>query len=94
MDLGYEIVISFIVLNILYGIIRLYFVNGIWDKVISLNIVSIDIFLLMILHASKLNRIDLLDMAFAYSVLGFLCLALIATFILSNEKRDKFGNHN
>lgn len=69
----------------------IYFVRviqgpSIWDRLLSLSLISTKILLIMILLASHLNLSYLLDLAIVYVLLGFISTVFIAFFITERIK--------
>ncbi len=67
-------------------LIRMFFSKSIWEKVLLFNLFSAK-FVLVLLFYALISELDyLLDVAFIYSLLGFVSIVLITRFI---RKRGK-----
>lgn len=59
----------------------------IWDRLMSLNLVSVKITLLISLYAVYTDNGMLLDVAISYAVIGFLTITLLSRFILRGGRQ-------
>ncbi len=76
------------VLLISVGIVFIRMIRGksIWEKLLSLNLIAIMIVMIIITYAVE-NQIELImDIAIAYSIIGFLSLILLTKFIAGGRK--------
>ncbi len=77
-----------LVLLISVGIVFIRMIRGksIWEKLLSLNLIAIMIVMIIITYAVE-NQIELImDIAIAYSIIGFLSLILLTKFIAGGRK--------
>lgn len=79
-------VLFFIIMSILYNSLRIILIDRIWDKLLSLNMISSNILMIIVFFAAIKNTPMYLDVAFAYSLVGFLGLSLISSFILKGGR--------
>jgi len=80
--------ITMIVILITLGIVFIRLIRGksIWEKLLSLNLIAILTVMLIITYAVD-NQLQLvMDIAIAYSIIGFLSLILLTKFIAGGEK--------
>jgi multicomponent Na+:H+ antiporter subunit F len=70
-------------------LIRLIRGPSIWDRFLSLSIISTKILLIILLFASYEGISYLLDLAIVYGLLGFISTVFIALFLLARMKRGK-----
>lgn len=59
----------------------------IWDRLMSLNLFSVKITLLISLYAVYTDNGMLLDVAISYTVIGFLTITLLSRFILRGGRQ-------
>lgn len=59
---------------------------SVWDRLLGLNLFSLNMIILMILYALINNLNYLLDIAITYALLGFISIVFIARFI---QRRGK-----
>jgi len=59
---------------------------SVWDRLLGLNLFSINMIILMILYALINNIGFLLDIAIIYALLGFISIVFIARFIQRKGK--------
>lgn len=64
----------------------------IWDRLHSLNLISVKILLFIILFASHLEASYLLDIAIVYALLGFISTLFTAIFFLERIRKLKGGD--
>ncbi|MBF7097081.1 monovalent cation/H+ antiporter complex subunit F [Alkalibacter mobilis] len=77
------------VISILTALVLVRVIIGptIWDRLLGLNMISAKIIMSIIILAVLTERTYLMDVALAYSVLGFIGTILIARFV---EKKGEF----
>jgi multicomponent Na+:H+ antiporter subunit F len=68
---------------------RAYKGPSVWDRLLSLNLVSTKIFLIVILYASHTEMSFLLDIAIVCALLGFLSIVFISLFFSRRIKGEK-----
>lgn len=68
-------------------IIRLIKGKTVWDKLLSLNLLAVQTAMLMITYAVYIDAPLVMDIAIAYSIIGFLSLILLTRFIDSGGRR-------
>ena len=79
-----EITLSGIAIYTVFSIIRVLLGPTIWDRLLSLNVISAKIIMAIVILSVLTKQEFLLDIALVYAFLGFLGTVLIARFI---EKR-------
>jgi len=80
--------IMMLVLLISIGIVFIRMIRGknIWEKLLSLNLIAIMIVMIIITYAVEYQIELIMDIAIAYSIIGFLSLILLAKFIAGGRK--------
>lgn len=80
--------ILFMILLFLTSFSIIMILNGptIWNRLLGLNLVSTKIIILMILFAVMFDLSYVLDIAIAYTLLGFIGIIFIARFVRRREK--------
>ena len=63
------------------GLVRIIIGPTIWDRLLSMNLVTTKIVMSIAVLAVLMNRSFLIDVAIVYSLLGFIASILIARFI-------------
>lgn len=63
------------------GIIRTILGPTIWDRMLGMNLISSKIIMAIVVFALILDKSYLLDIAIAYTLIGFIGMVLIARFI-------------
>lgn len=76
-------IFAFFTLFHLYRIIK---GPSVWDRLLGLNLFSLNMILLMILYALYMDINYLLDIAITYALLGFIGIVFIARFIQRKGK--------
>ena len=76
-----------IVLLISASIVFIRLIRGktIWEKLLSLNLIAIITVMLIVTYAVEYNLILVMDIAIAYSIIGFLSLILLTKFIAGGK---------
>jgi len=64
---------------------------SIWDRLHSLNLISVKVLLFVVLFASHLEASYLLDIAIVFALLGFISIVFSALFFLERLKGKKGG---
>lgn len=59
---------------------------SVWDRLLGLNLFSINMIILMVLYALMTDLSYLLDIAITYALLGFIGIVFIARFIQRKGK--------
>jgi multicomponent Na+:H+ antiporter subunit F len=77
--LDWMIAVILIAMGIIF--IRLMRGDSIWIKLLALNLLAVLIAMLIITYAVKENLVLVMDIAIAYSIIGFLSLILLTKFI-------------
>lgn len=80
------IAIIIIMIGILVALFRLIKGKTVWNKLLSLNLLSAQSAMLIITYAVYKDIPLLMDIALAYSIIGFLSLILLARFIESGRR--------
>lgn len=82
------IITTMIVLFIALVISLLRFINGktIWEKLLSLNLMSIKVLLLTTVYSIYRKDLFLLDTSVTFAIVSFLVVVLLARFILEGGR--------
>lgn len=75
------IVMGVLLLTMTIVLIRLLRGKTVWDKLFSLNLFAVLTVMLIVTYAVEKQLTLVMDVAIAYSILGFLALVLITRFI-------------
>ncbi len=67
-------------------LLKLFFKNSIWEKVLLFNLFSMKVVLILLVYAVMGGLNYLMDIAFIYVLLGFMSIVFITRFI---RKRGK-----
>jgi len=70
----------------LFHLYRIIKGPSVWDRLLGLNLFSINVIILMILYALMTDLDYLLDIAITYALLGFISIVFIARFIQRKGK--------
>jgi multicomponent Na+:H+ antiporter subunit F len=81
------ITIYFLLFAILITIIRLILSSTIWDRLLSLNLISAKTILLLAVYGVYKNQTLLLDISISYGIIGFLTITLLSRFILRGGRQ-------
>ena len=65
----------------LFHLYRIIKGPSVWDRLLGLNLFSINMIILIVLYALITNLDYLLDIAITYALLGFISIVFIARFI-------------
>lgn len=76
-----KLMMMVIIVAIAIVFIRLIKGKSIWEKLLSLNLFAVLTIMLIITYAVDANLILVMDVAIAYSIIGFLSLILLTKFI-------------
>lgn len=82
----FQIALWVIAFYFLFVLIRIIAGPTIWDRLLSLNLISAKIITAIVILAVLLNKSYLLDIALVYAVLGFIGTVFIARFIERSGK--------
>jgi len=82
------IIITMVVLFIALFISLVRFINGktIWEKLLSLNLMSIKVLLLTTVYSIYREDLFLLDTSVTFAIVSFLVVVLLARFILEGGR--------
>lgn len=82
------IIITMVVLFIALSISLMRFINGktIWEKLLSLNLMSIKVLLLTTVYSIYRKDLFLLDTSVTFAIVSFLVVVLLARFILEGGR--------
>jgi len=80
--------LTMIILLITLGIVFIRLIRGktIWEKLLSLNLMAIITVMLILTYAVDKELPIVMDIAIAYSIIGFLSLILLTKFIAGGQK--------
>ncbi len=72
----------------LFSLVRLIIGPTIWDRLLSLNLISAKTILLIALYAVYTERPVLLDISLSAGIIGFLTITLFARFIMAGGRSN------
>lgn len=81
------ITMLFLVVAISVTMIKLIKGPTIWDRLLSLNLISIKIILLLAVYGVYKDNPLLLDISISYGIIGFLTITLLSRFILRGGRQ-------
>ncbi len=82
-----DLMLMVLLIGMVAVFIRLVRGKTVWDKLLSLNLLAIQIAMLIITSAVKMKSSLVMDIAIAYSIIGFLSLILLTRFIVNGGKQ-------
>lgn len=82
-------VMMVILFTIIIVFIRLIRGKSIWEKLFSLNLFAVLTVMLIITYAVENQLTIVMDIAIAYSIIGFLALILLTKFIVGGNNVSK-----
>lgn len=76
------------ILGISIFILLIFFIKGpsVWDRLISLNLMTLKMAMLIIAYAVFTESNIMLDIAMTYSIIGFLTVSMLSRFILKGGR--------
>jgi len=77
----------FIICAIGVSLVKAAFGSTLWDRLLALNLISAKTVMLLCVYSVANGDIMLLDIAIAYSVVGFLGVTLLSNFILKGGRQ-------
>jgi multicomponent Na+:H+ antiporter subunit F len=80
-----RIVLLAIIFTIALILIRLIKGKSIWEKLLALNLFAILTVMMIVTYAVEKNWVLVMDIAIAYSIIGFLSLILLTKFIAGGK---------
>lgn len=81
------IMMMVIIFAIAIVFIRLIKGKSIWEKLLSLNLFAVLTVMLIITYAVEYQLVLVMDIAIAYSIIGFLSLVLLTKFIAAGGEK-------
>lgn len=75
-----------ILITLMIVFIRLIRGRNIWEKLLALNLIQVLIVMLVITYAVEKQLTLIMDIAIAYSIIGFLSMVLLTKFIAGGQK--------
>lgn len=81
------ITLFILAISILAFIIRLIIGPTTWDRLLSLNLISIKTILFLSVYAVYTDHLFLIDIAFSYGIIGFLTITLLSKFIVMGGRQ-------
>lgn len=76
-----KITLYIVVIGIVLILVRIVKGPTVWDRLMSLNLISAKILILLTVYGVYKNNILLLDISISYAIIGFLGIVLICRFI-------------
>ena len=75
-----------LILAILVSFIRLLLGPTIWDRLLMVNLISAKVVMFMAVYAIWENSLLIMDIAIAYSIVGFLTITLLSKYIMTGGR--------
>lgn len=81
-----EITLIILVLSVL--VLLAFMIKGptVWDRLISLNLMSLKLAMLIIVYSVYTGSNLMLDIAMTYSIIGFLSVSMLSRFLLKGGR--------
>lgn len=83
----FEITMAILVVAMFFSMVRMILGPTVWDRLLSLNLISAKIILLIAVYAVHVENQMLLDVALSAGIVGFLTITLFAKFILAGGRQ-------
>ncbi len=81
------ITMIFLIVAILFSLVRMVIGPSIWERLLALNLISAKTILLLSVYGVYKNNILMLDIAFSYGIIGFLALTFISRLVLRGGRQ-------
>jgi multicomponent Na+:H+ antiporter subunit F len=81
-----EITMGFLIAGVFITSIRMIKGPTVWDRLLSLNLISAKVVMLLSVYGVYKNNVLLLDISISYSIIGFLCITLLCKFIFQGGR--------
>lgn len=80
--------ITLIILVLSVSVLLAFMIKGptVWDRLISLNLMSLKLAMLIIVYAVHTGSNLILDIAMTYSIIGFLSVSMLSRFLLKGGR--------
>jgi len=83
----FEITMAILLVAMFFSMVRMILGPTVWDRLLSLNLISAKIILLIAVYAVYMENQMLLDVALSAGIVGFLTITLFAKFILAGGRQ-------
>jgi len=83
----FEITMVILVAAMFFSMVRMILGPTVWDRLLSLNLISAKIILLIAVYSVYMENQMLLDVALSAGIVGFLTITLFAKFILAGGRQ-------
>ncbi|SRR6056297_227036 len=83
----FEITMVILLAAMFFSMVRMILGPTVWDRLLSLNLISAKIILLIAVYAVYMGNQMLLDVALSAGIVGFLTITLFAKFILAGGRQ-------
>jgi len=87
MNMFFEITMAILLVAMFFSMVRMILGPTVWDRLLSLNLISAKIILLIAVYAVYMENQMLLDVALSAGIVGFLTITLFAKFILAGGRQ-------
>lgn len=79
---------TLIVLGFCIMILVIFLIKGptVWDRLISLNLMTLKLAMLIVVYSVLAESNIMLDIAMTYSIIGFLTVSMLSRFILKGGR--------
>ncbi len=86
-NMFFEITMALLLVAMFFSMFRMILGPTVWDRLLSLNLISAKIILLIAVYAVYMENQMLLDVALSAGIVGFLTITLFAKFILAGGRQ-------
>jgi multicomponent Na+:H+ antiporter subunit F len=81
-----QITLMILLIAITIFVVRLLVTNNIYDKLMTLNLISIKLLLFLAVYSAYKKDVYILDIILTLSLVGFIATAILITYYERNEK--------
>ena len=82
-----KITMMLLIIAMFFSIVRMILGPTVWDRLLSLNLISAKVILFIAVYAVYIENPMLLDVALSAGIIGFLTITLFAKFILAGGRQ-------
>lgn len=83
----FEITMMLLLVAMFFSMVRMILGPTVWDRLLSLNLISAKVILFLAVYAVYMEKPMLLDVALSAGIIGFLTITLFAKFILAGGRQ-------
>jgi multicomponent Na+:H+ antiporter subunit F len=86
-NMFFEITMMLLLVAMFFSMVRMILGPTVWDRLLSLNLISAKVILFLAVYAVYMEKPMLLDVALSAGIIGFLTITLFAKFILAGGRQ-------